>query len=50
MIWQYIIVGAIIFSALMLTSIRLFHFFKTPASKCDGCSGCSLKEMKTRVR
>jgi hypothetical protein len=47
MIWQYLIVGAIILWALVMTSIRLFHFFKSPVSKCEGCSGCKLAELKS---
>ncbi len=44
MLVQFLIVGAIVISALILTTIRLFRFFKTPASKCGGCSGCALKK------
>lgn len=46
MIWQYILVAAIILSALVTTVIRLVRFFRTPVSKCHGCSGCKLKELK----
>jgi hypothetical protein len=45
MMWQFLIVGLIVFSALVLTTIRIFQFFSTPASKCHGCSGCALKEV-----
>jgi hypothetical protein len=46
MIWQFMIVGAIVIWALVLTTIRLFRFFKTPVSKCGGCNGCALKDIK----
>ncbi|MCX6305706.1 MAG: FeoB-associated Cys-rich membrane protein [Bacteroidetes bacterium] len=46
MMWQLIIVGAIVSAAMMLTTIRVFRFFTTPPSKCHGCSGCKLQELK----
>jgi len=49
MMWQLLIVGTIIFSALMLTTLRLIRFFRTPASKCHGCSGCKLAELKNKT-
>jgi hypothetical protein len=42
--WQLLIVDLIIAAALGLTAIRLYRFFSPPATKCHGCSGCSLKE------
>jgi hypothetical protein len=50
MMWQLLTVGIIITSALILTTIRLIRFFKTPASKCHGCSGCKLEELKADVK
>jgi hypothetical protein len=50
MILQSLIVGAIVFSALILTIIRLIRFFMTPVSKCHGCSGCKLEELKTDIK
>lgn len=49
MILQYLIVGTLIFSALTLTIIRLVRFFKAPVSKCDGCRGCKLTELKSNL-
>jgi hypothetical protein len=43
--WELMIVGLIVLSALVLTIIRIVQFFSTPASKCHGCSGCALKEV-----
>ncbi|MDP1622580.1 MAG: hypothetical protein Q8M08_09620 [Bacteroidales bacterium] len=49
MIWQLIIVGSIIFAASLATVIRVIRFFMTPASKCHGCSGCKLEELKQNM-
>jgi len=46
MLLQYIAVGTIVFSAFLVASVRFVRFFKTPASKCHGCSGCKLEELK----
>jgi hypothetical protein len=50
MFLQLVIVGAIVLSALLLTAIRLIRFFRTPVSKCHGCSGCKLEELKTDAK
>jgi hypothetical protein len=42
--WQYLIVGLIVLAAVAVTARRLIRFFKSPASKCEGCSGCGLKD------
>jgi hypothetical protein len=46
MIIQYIIVGTIVLTATAISFVRIIGFFRTPASKCNGCSGCGLKELK----
>jgi len=46
MVIQYLITGSIVIAALVLTITRLIRFFISPASKCEGCSGCSLNELK----
>ncbi len=43
MIIQYVIVGLIVLLAFSSMAVRLFRFFKTPDSKCEGCSGCKLR-------
>ncbi|MEI7663386.1 MAG: FeoB-associated Cys-rich membrane protein [Bacteroidota bacterium] len=47
--WQSIIVGLIILGAAALTALRLYHFFANPAHKCEGCSGCSLSDLKRDI-
>jgi hypothetical protein len=47
MILQYAITGIIIAFAAGITTRRVIKFFSKPGSKCDGCSGCQLKEMKS---
>jgi hypothetical protein len=46
--WQYILTGIIVFAALMVTFRKMAGFFKSPASKCEGCSGCTLKEITNK--
>ncbi|MFZ4520644.1 MAG: hypothetical protein ACOYNC_03005 [Bacteroidales bacterium] len=50
MIYQLIIVNLIILSAMVLMTIRIVQFFRTPPSKCHGCSGCKLEELKNTPR
>jgi hypothetical protein len=47
---QLVIVYAIVLSALIITATRLVRFFIAPASKCDGCSGCKLTEIKAGIK
>ncbi len=53
MMWQYLIVGAVIVAALILTGRRLIRFFINPHGKCDGCasagSDCSLEDLKREI-
>ncbi len=49
MIWQTIIVGFIVLSAISLTVARLIRFFSNPAHHCDGCTGCTLQELKQEI-
>jgi hypothetical protein len=49
MVIQYLITGSIVIAALVLTITRLIRFFISPASKCEGCSGCSLNELQKKT-
>jgi hypothetical protein len=49
MFWQDITVYLIIATALIITSIRIFRFFASQSGKCDGCSGCALKDIKKGI-
>jgi hypothetical protein len=49
MVIQYLITGSIVIAALALTIARLIRFFISPASKCEGCSGCSLNELQKKT-
>jgi len=49
MMWQTVIVGIIIAAAASFTLARLVKFFANPSHKCDGCSGCSLADLKNEI-
>ena len=46
---QLIIVGIVVLGALALTAVRLAGFFHNPVHKCEGCSGCSLTDLKKEI-
>lgn len=46
MVLQNIIVCFLIALALVSTLRRVISFFSTPVSKCGGCSGCAVKDLK----
>ena len=46
MFLQYLVVYLIIAVALTLTTVKVYNFFRSPRGKCDGCSGCAIKELK----
>ncbi len=41
--WQMILVLIVVATAAFSTVRRMVQFFRTPASRCDGCHGCALK-------
>ena len=49
MILQFLIVGLIVSAAITLTIVKLIRFFLNPVHKCEGCSGCSLEELKREM-
>ena len=49
MVLQNIIGGIIVLISAGYTAVRLFRFFSNPAYKCEGCSGCSLAELKNEI-
>ena len=46
MLLQYMVVYLIIAVALTITMVKVYNFFRSPRGKCDGCSGCAIKELK----
>ena len=42
--WQEILVIIIAIIAVLYVALKIYRFFITPASTCDKCEGCSLKE------
>ncbi|MEI6682748.1 MAG: hypothetical protein WCO44_08975 [Bacteroidota bacterium] len=46
---QNIIVAIIITGSAAYTAVNLFRFFSNPVHKCEGCSGCSLSELKHEI-
>jgi hypothetical protein len=50
MIRQYLIIGLVVLAAVVWTAVRLIRFFQAPVSKCEGCSGCALEELKAKKK
>ena len=51
---QMILTIIIVFSAVLITLIRIVKFFTLPSGPCNGCShhsaGCSLEELKNQIK